>query len=287
MENRKPSGGGGGDDDDDGPDGGHSGSTPPSVSIKKYDGVTMQALPGAEFTFYDSNGNVVTTATTNSNGYAYVTFNTTGTFTYKETKAPDGYEISDEVHTIEITRTSHLTENVPNYDNPPDVNITKKDAETGEVISGVRFEITNENGEVVYTGTTDSYGQVIFSPDEYGAYAVRETSVPDGYEKSDGYITFTVTEAGVEGETTFYNTKVGVPPLPNPGKRGEITAQYDNGADGYGNGWFDRDGNWHPFANPLKTGDLFPFAVMIGIAAAGAAGLAVTKKGGKKKHEEE
>ena len=287
MENRKPSGGGGGDDDDDGPDGGHSGSTPPSVSIKKYDGVTMQALPGAEFTFYDSNGNVVTTATTNSNGYAYVTFNTTGTFTYKETKAPDGYEISDEVHTIEITRTSHLTENVPNYDNPPDVNITKKDAETGEVISGVRFEITNENGEVVYTGTTDSYGQVIFSPDEYGAYAVRETSVPDGYEKSDGYITFTVTEAGVEGETTFYNTKVGVPPLPNPGKRGEITAQYDNGADGYGNGWFDRDGNWHPFANPLKTGDLFPFAVMIGIAVAGAAGLAVTKKGGKKKHEEE
>ena len=139
---------------------------------------------------------------------------------------------------------------------------------------------------MVYTGTTDSYGQVIFSPDEYGAYAVRETSVPDGYEKSDGYITFTVTEAGVEGETTFYNTKVGVPPLPNPGKRGEITAQYDNGADGYGNGWFDRDGNWHPFANPLRR-RFIPVCSYDRHRCCRCSGLAVTKKGGKKKHEEE
>lgn len=281
MENRKTTGGGG-----SGGGGNSGGSTPPSVSIRKYDGVTMKALSGAEFTFYDSNGNAVKTVTTDSAGRAYVSFTTPGTYTYKETKAPNGYEISGEVHELTITKTSHLTENVPNYNSPPDVLITKKDAETGEVIKGVRFEITNENGEVVYTGTTDSYGQVMFSPDAYGAYAVRELSVPDSYEKSDGYITFTVSKSGVEGETTFYNTKVGVPILPNPGKRGWIDAKYDNGADGYGNGWFDRDGNWHPFANPSKTGDLFPFAMLAGLAVAGAAGFVFTKKRKKKEEEE-
>lgn len=279
MENRKKPSGGGGNN-------GGGGSTPPSVTIKKYDGVTMQALPGAEFTFYDSNGSVYKTVTTDANGYAYITFNTVGTFTYKETKAPAGYEPNEEVYTIQIERTSHLTENIPNYDTPPDVIVTKKDAETGEVISGVRFEITNEDGKVVYTGTTDTYGQIVFSPDEYGAYAVRETSVPNGYKKSDGYITFTVSASGVEGETVFYNTKVDVPPIPDPGKRGEITAWYDNGADGYGKGWFDRDGNWHPFATPAKTGDVFPFLLLFGITAAGIAGLASMKRKERKRNEE-
>ena len=287
MENRKPSGGGG-----DNPPSGGSTSTPPQVTIKKYDGVTMKALPGAEFTFYYPDGKEYKTVTTDANGYAYITFNTIGTYTYKETKAPEGYELNDTVHSVNITKTSYITENIANYEEPPKVIITKKDSETGEVISGVHFEVYNEEGNVVYRGTTDSYGQINFTPDEYGAYAVKETSVPEGYNKSDGYITFTVSASGITGETTFFNTKVSVtPPEPendNPGKRGKITADYDNGADGFGEGWFDSDGNWHPFSNVSKvdTGDVYPFAILIGIMLCGIAGFVTMKSRGRRREHE-
>ena len=270
---KKPTGGGDGGDDGT--------STSPTLTLKKYDGLTMNALPGSEFTIYDSSGNVYKTITTGSEGYATVRFSTLGTYSYKETKAPDGYQLDDTLHTFEITNSSYLTEYVANYKNPPRVTISKRDSETGDAISGVRFEVIYENGEVIYTGTTDSYGQITVTLDVYGAYAVRETHVPSEYELSEDYITFTVGKGGVEGETTFFNDKKKNPILPpkNPGKKaGVIDASYDNGADGYGNGWFDRDGNWHPFATPVKTGDTFPFALLAGFMIIGSTGLVIWKK---------
>ena len=281
MENRKPSGGGnhGG--------GGGSTSEPPSIEFNKYDGMTMTALPGAEFTIYDENGNVYRQVVTDQRGKAYVTFSTPGKYSYKETKAPDGYELDETVHEFVINRSSHLTENVANYENPPEVIIKKADAQTGEPIEGVRFEITNEEGKVVYTDTTDAYGLITFKPGQYGHYAVRETKVPNKYEISDGYITFTVTKTGVEGETTFYNNKKDEPPkTDDPGKRGFIDAEYDNGSDAYGKGWFDRDGNWHPFANPSKTGDFFPFLILAGLIACGAVGFVAVNRKKKGEHHE-
>ena len=292
MEDTKiPTGGGG----NHGGGGGGGTSTPPTLTFKKYDGLTMQALPGAEFTIYDADGRVYKTVTTDQNGYARVTFSQLGKYSYKETKAPAGYEIDDTKHEFEITKSSYLTQNVANYTTPPDVEVVKKDAETGEVIQGVTFEITNEAGQVVYKGTTDRYGMVKFSPSEYGNYAVRETKVPNGYEKSDGYITFKVTAGGIEGDTTFFNNKVtppgptppgtppdNTPPVDNPSK-GHIDAKYDGNTKGGGEGWFDRDGNWHPFATPSKTGDYFPFVILFAMMGIGCAGLMVMRK--ERRHE--
>ena len=140
---------------------------------------------------------------------------------------------------------------------------------------------------MVYTDTTDAYGLITFKPGQYGHYAVRETKVPNKYEISDGYITFTVTKAGVEGETTFYNNKKDEPPkTDDPGKRGFIDAEYDNGSDAYGKGWFDRDGNWHPFANPSKTGDFFPFLILAGLIACGTVGFVAVNRKKKGEHHE-
>ncbi|MSS36527.1 MSCRAMM family protein [Clostridium porci] len=277
MEDKKPGGGGGG-----------STPEPPSIEFNKYDGMTMKGLPGAEFTIYDEKGNVYKKVVTDQNGKAYVTFTTPGKYSYRETKAPDGYELDETLYEFVINKTSHLSENVANYETPPEVIIKKADYDTGEPVEGVRFEIANEEGKVVYTGTTDSYGLITFKPDQYGHYAVRETKVPNVYELSDGYITFTVKKGGVEGETTFYNHKKETPPDkprdPDPGKKGFIDAKYDNGSDAYGKGWFDRDGNWHPFANPSKTGDFFPFLMLAGLMTCGLVGLAVVRR--KKKGEE-
>ncbi len=155
------------------------------------------------------------------------------------------------------------------------------------MISGVSFEITEETGQTVFKGITDSYGQITFKPDSYGAYAVRETKVPKEYQISEGYITFTVGKGGVEGETTFYNSKKKKPPV-EPGKKpGIIEATYDNGADGYGKGWFDRDGKWHPFANPGKTGDFFPFILLGLLALCGVVGRILLRKSKEGEDNEE
>lgn len=286
MENaKKPEPGGGKDKD----------PQPPTLTIKKYDGVTMKSLPGTEFTISDSNG-VYKKVTVGLDGYANVTFDTIGKFSYQETKAADGYKIDDTIYYFEIHKDSHLTHPIANYKNPPRVTITKKDSETGSVIAGVRFVIVNEAGMVVFTGVTDSYGQVTFAPDSYGAYAVRETAVPEEYSISDGYITFTVGKGGVEGETTFFNDKKENPPgqdIPpgqgkppgrdNPGKRpGIITAEYDNHADAHGSGWYDRDGKWHPFADISQTGDNFPYLFLGVMAFCGLIGLVWIRKRRKK-----
>lgn len=272
MENSKKPGGGGGD-------GGGGQSDPPSITFKKYDGMTMKALPGAEFTIYDSNGKVYKTVTTGADGYAYVSFDKFGKFSYKETKAPEGYDLDDTVYEFDVTRSTHQTKPVANYEEPPHVTIFKKDSATGEPIQGVQFKIINKDGVVVYTGTTDAYGQVTFAPDSFGAYAVFESKVPDGYIRSDGYITFTVGKGGVTGETIFYNDKTDIPPLiPNdPGKTGG-TDDPDDDTVGSGKGWYDREGNWHPVADIGKTGDTFPFILLLLVSLCGAAGLLRLKK---------
>lgn len=265
--------------------GGGKPSSPPAVSFRKYDGITMAALPGAEFTIYREDGTIYETVTTNLNGYAYVSFDVPGNYTYQETKAPIGYQADPARYKLKITASSHKTLSVANYHIPPNVTIKKADSETGEPIEGVGFEISDETGRVIYKGTTDSYGQVTFTPERYGAYAVWETRVPDAYTRSEGYLTFTVRAGGIEGETIFYNGKKDRNPPPDPGKRaGVIHAVYDNGAEGYGKGWFDRDGNWHPFATPSKTGDTFPFGVFGLLMCCGIIGLVVIRKkrGGKR-----
>lgn len=269
MENPKKSGGSDGEDP----------YSPPEITFKKYDGITMRALPGAEFTIYDSSKRIYKVVTVGTSGQVTVSFAKPGIYTYKETKAPEGYLPDPTEYTIEVREANSTVIHVPNYQIPPDVTIHKKDSVTGEPVPGVRFEITDENGIVVAKEVTDQYGQIRFSPPRYGAYAVTETKVPHDYELSDGYITFTITAAGVEGETTFFNHKKDTPAPEHPGKKaGTIHVSYDNNAEGYGKGWFDKDGIWHPFARPAKTGDAYPFAILILIALCGAAGFIYTKR---------
>ena len=255
MENARRGGGGGG-----------GGSTPqhrPHVSIRKYDGVTMDSLPGAEFTFYDEDGNVAAIAVSEGPaGAIALDFETPGIYTFKETKAPEGYQLDETVYTLEVTEDSYEIFQIPNYEAPDFVTIQKKDADTGEVIEGVTFHVHNEDGEVIYSGTTDEYGQISFVPDEYGSFAVVETWVPEEYELSEEYITFKYTEAGMAGDLEFLNhKKEGLNVL--GATLGRIEAYYRSGLRRQGKGWIDRDGTWHPFLSALPmTLDPYPFLAL-------------------------
>ncbi len=59
--------------------------------VKKVNGATQAALPGAEFTLTDTAGNVVGTAVSDADGHLQFRELTEGTYTLTETKVPDGF----------------------------------------------------------------------------------------------------------------------------------------------------------------------------------------------------
>ena len=74
-----------------------------SIRIVKRDADTGETLAGAEFTLYDGNGTEIARKTTGRDGTAVFDGLRCGSYTVKETKAADGYILSDTVTPVEIT----------------------------------------------------------------------------------------------------------------------------------------------------------------------------------------
>lgn len=87
--------------------------------------------------------------------------------------------------------------------------INKTDDETGEVVAGCLFRITNEAGEVVAEATTDDNGQLLVAGLRYGVYYVEEVEAAEGYEKSDLVFEVTITEDGHVYTVDFTNVPTG------------------------------------------------------------------------------
>ena len=121
-----------------------------------------------------------------------------GTITIQETKAPEGYLLNDEVFIRKITSDGNA-EKVETYNEPTipeqslNLNIVKKLKGTDIVIPGAKFKHTLPDGttEVV---TTDEKGQASVKALTWGLHTIEEVSVPDGYTKNPGKLTFTVAE---------------------------------------------------------------------------------------------
>lgn len=74
-----------------------------SIRIVKRDADTGETLAGAEFALYDGNGTEIARKTTGRDGTAVFEGLRCGSYTVKETKAADGYILSDTVTPVEIT----------------------------------------------------------------------------------------------------------------------------------------------------------------------------------------
>jgi uncharacterized surface anchored protein len=129
--------------------------------------------------------------------------------------------------------------------------IKKADAETMERLAGADLEIRNEAGEPVYKGITDENGVISFFPLRSGKYTVHETKAPEGYIKTNSYLTIYVTADGtISGEFTMLNS-------PESGKKkGFITAKYQSNLNGLGITSHKGKGFWGWLSRLPKTGDV-------------------------------
>ena len=176
------------------------------IDLEKFDD-KGNLLPGAEFTLYKDDVQVGEPMVTDENGKITFTRQSKGTYTLKETKAPEGYVLSDVIEEINIVEDNETVEvSFTNTRIMGQVNIKKVDAETGTVLAGAGFIITDKAGTEVFEGETDKAGMLSTSL-PYGKYVIEEVTAPESYMTSDEKYSVDITKDGQVFNLEVENTK--------------------------------------------------------------------------------
>lgn len=200
------------------------------LTIEKTDGKDGGALAGAEFTISGSDGTPLTfiknngryeaatgegassTIATDANGTAHITGLKFGNYAVTETKAPEGYVLKGDCHSIAISRQqTEVTLRLKNDKAMYKVTAIKQDAgENGKLLVGAEFTLYSAEGAVVAKAVTGYDGTAVFEVPE-GKYKLIETRAPAGYQLSGDFVREITVKAvqGAVGEFkyTFNNEK--------------------------------------------------------------------------------
>ena len=168
------------------------------ISIRKSDSkgnVQGEAsLEGAEYTVYGADSQEVGKITTDKDGNGSLENLVLGTYTVKETKAPEAYDLDWNTYTVELTykdqNTAIILGNVDSKENVKTgkIEIKKTDTEGNPLKSGEFGIYANadmyigdtlyKKGQLVVSIKTDDSGVVRSDDLPYGSYYVKEISAP-------------------------------------------------------------------------------------------------------------
>ncbi|WP_275940643.1 SpaA isopeptide-forming pilin-related protein, partial [Bacillus sp. EE-W1] len=141
-----------------------------------------KVLSDAEFEVY-KDGKKVETLRTDKTGKVTSKKLEPGTYTLKETKAPQGYTLLKEEIEVVVEANKVVQVQVENAKELGSLQVIKKDAESGKVLEGAEFKLKNETGQVVGEAkTTNKDGVVKFENLVPGKYTLEETKAPEGYK---------------------------------------------------------------------------------------------------------
>ncbi len=152
------------------------------------------SLEGAEYTVYGADGQEVGKITTDKDGNGSLENLVLGTYTVKETKAPEAYDLDWNTYTVELTykdqNTAIILGNVDSKENVKTgkVEIKKTDTEGNPLKSGEFGIYANadmyigdtlyKKGQLVVSIKTDDSGVARSGDLPYGSYYVKEISAP-------------------------------------------------------------------------------------------------------------
>ncbi|ANN35844.1 adhesin (plasmid) [Bacillus thuringiensis serovar coreanensis] len=173
-------------------------------------------LPGAEFIIYDEQGREVVKGKTNEQGIAKFEKLPAGKYTYKETLAPAGYVINEEIFSFEIKQDGEIIKHiVKDKKIEGSLEITKVDVADGNnKLPGAEFTIYDEQGKEVVKGKTNEQGIVKFEKLPAGKYTYKETLAPAGYVINEETFSFEIKADGEIIKHTVQDKKKEVPPTP-------------------------------------------------------------------------
>ncbi|MBQ8909427.1 MAG: LPXTG cell wall anchor domain-containing protein, partial [Oscillospiraceae bacterium] len=101
------------------------------------------------------------------------------------------------------------------------IQIIKKDAATGEVLSGVEFGLFDIEGNEIARGKTDDAGVLLFEQIRFGKYEIRELTPKEGYQKNETVTPVEITEDGQTVTVELTNEKIPEPVIPDNPKTGD------------------------------------------------------------------
>ena len=153
--------------------------------VKKIDAQNGYSLAGAVIAFEQIDGSFYTTGTTDHAGI--IQFNAEqlpiGSYKCYEVSAPEGYELSKEVQTVDWNGKHDVTLTFKDVRKPTLI-IYKCDENNTRALSHAVFEVY-KNGQLITTVETNQNGLAYVSGVSIGYYTIKEAVAPAGFEKSD------------------------------------------------------------------------------------------------------
>ena len=169
------------------------------VTLTKTDITGQKTLPGATIEVKDEQGKVIYRETTDANGQLPQIPVAPGTYTFKETYAPDGYALNESEMRFTVDADGNVTGDTTIRDDYTRFSLRKVD-ESGKPLAGVMFGLKKADGMLMMTAKTDAKGMATFEKVPFETYTLVETQALPGYLKADTEIRLTV-------DGTFVNPK--------------------------------------------------------------------------------
>lgn len=185
-----------------------------NLVVEKYDSVTKQPLPGAQFKITTASGELtpdnegLTSSnglyTTDANGQIVLSKLLPGTYVVSEVKAPDNYQADPTPQTVVVKAGD--TQTLRFYDDPLcTLTILKQDAVTKKPLAKAEFTVKDSEGRNIGRYTTGTDGTAIVSGlTPNGTYVVSENKAPTAYIKDETPKNIVV-RSGVTNSLTFDN----------------------------------------------------------------------------------
>lgn len=182
---------------------------------------------GTSEDFYKK-GELVATLTTGEDGTATTEKLPLGKYDVTEVKAPEGYIVNGETKHLELKYKDQNTPlvfdsaTISNARQTVDIELIKKDKDTGEELSGAVFGLSSKTdihsydgkllvnkGELIETVISDENGKVDFTADlPLSVYEIKELKAPVGYASNDEIITVDASYKGQDVPVIEYRKDV-------------------------------------------------------------------------------
>lgn len=184
------------------------------VKILKKDASDYSVIKGAEIRVTDNETGEKWDIVSGDDGYAVFGALLGHSYTYKETKAPEGYSTNKEEYTITVSEDGEISGDSILWNiKLGTVVITKTDVISGEPVMGAEVTVYDKNGKEVFKQETDKYGRIYFYPPAAGEYTYKETKTAEGYYINTDTFHLTVTGNGedfkAKGDLSFTDVPIG------------------------------------------------------------------------------
>lgn len=161
------------------------------ITITKTDITGAEKLPGALIEVFDANNKLIYREYTDKNGEIPKIPVVPGSYTFKETYAPEGYALNTAIKKFTVSADGKVTGDTVIKDEVNHVELLKT-RENGDPLEGCVFGLFNENGVKIMESTSGADGIVSFKKIPYGKYVIKEISVPYGFHASTNTWNLTV-----------------------------------------------------------------------------------------------